>query len=159
MPVDNLLANFRQRVGLERAVVRSNGRRVSAPWDEPLIANPGDTIPLVLGWKSLDYAEESYTIFVHLIDLANRPILALDYTPLGGAAPTHLWIPKWLPGQQFIDPYRLQIPDDLPPGTYLIEVGLYEMVGGRRLHIADQQGNTVGDRYILGSVIVEEKES
>jgi hypothetical protein len=41
----------------------------------------------------------------------------------------------------------------------LIEVGLYEMVGGRRLHIADQQGNTVGDRYILGSVIVEEKES
>ncbi len=159
MPVDNLLANFRQRVGLERAVVRSNGRRVSAPWDEPLIANPGDTIPLVLGWKSLDYAEESYTIFVHLIDLANRPILALDYTPLGGAAPTHLWIPKWLPGQQFFDPYRLQIPDDLPAGTYLIEVGLYEMVGGRRLHIADQQGNTVGDRYILGSVIVEEKES
>jgi hypothetical protein len=159
LPLDNLLANFRQRVGLEWALARSNGRRASAPWSEPLVANPGDTIPLVLGWKSLSYAEESYTIFVHLIDLANRPILALDYTPLGGAAPTHLWIPKWLPGQQLIDPYRLEIPDDLPPGTYLIEVGLYEMVGGRRLHIADQEGNSVGDRYILGSVTVQENES
>jgi hypothetical protein len=159
MLLDNLLANFRQRVGLEWAVARSNGRRASAPWGEPLVANPGDTISLVLGWKSLDYAEESYTIFVHLIDLANRPILALDYTPLGGAAPTHLWIPKWLPGQQLIDPYRLEIPTGLAPGTYLIEVGLYEMVGGRRLQIADQEGNSVGDRYILGSVIVQANES
>ena len=115
---------------------------------------PGDTIPVVLGWRSLDYAEQSYTIFVHLIDLANRPILALDYTPLGGAAPTHLWIPKWLPGQRFTDPYRLTIPEDLAPGTYLIEVGLYEMVGRRRLNISDDNGNLVGDRYILGSISI-----
>jgi hypothetical protein len=33
------------------------------------------------------------------------------------------------------------------------------MVGGRRLHIADQEGNSVGDRYILGSVTVQENES
>jgi len=159
MSLDNLLANFRQRIGLEWATVRNDGRRISAPWDEPFTVRPGDTIPLRLGWKSLDYAEESYTIFVHLIDLANRPIVALDYTPLGGAAPTHLWIPKWLPGQHLTDPYRLQIPDDLPPGTYLIEVGLYEMVGNRRLHIADKEGNLVGDRYILGSIIVEAGDS
>ncbi len=159
IPLDNLLANFRQRVGLEQATARTGFRSVSAPWDEPLVVQPGDTIPLTLGWKSLDYAEESYTIFVHLIDLANRPIVALDYTPLGGAAPTHLWIPKWLPSQKYTDPYRLTIPDGLAPGTYLIEVGLYEMVGLRRLHIADKDGNLVGDRYILGSIIVENPDS
>ncbi len=152
----NLLANFRQRVGLQGATARSNGRSVTAPWQEPLTAQPGDTINLVLDWKSLAKAEESYTVFVHLIDLANQPIVALDYTPLGGAMPTHLWIPKWLPGQTMRDPYRLQIPPDLAPGTYLIEVGLYEMVGGRRLHIADEMGNLVGDRNILGAVIVIE---
>ena len=92
---------------------------------------------------------------MHLIDASNRPIVALDYTPLGGAAPTHLWIPKWLPGQQYVDPYRLVIPEDLAPGTYFIEVGLYEMVGMRRLHIADEDGNLVGDRLILGAVVVE----
>jgi hypothetical protein len=159
IPLDNLLANFRQRVGLKWATARAGSRSVAAPWDEPLIAQPGDTIPLTLGWKSLGYAEESYTIFVHLIDLANRPIVALDYTPLGGAAPTHLWIPKWLPSQGYMDPYRLTLPDELAPGTYLIEVGLYEMVGKRRLHIADEKGNLVGDRYILGSINVEASDS
>ncbi|MCB0000410.1 MAG: hypothetical protein KDE56_31810, partial [Anaerolineales bacterium] len=149
-----LLANFRQRVGLRQATARLNGRRATAPWPEPLAARPGDTVNLVLQWESLDYAEESYTVFVHLIDLGNRPLVTLDYTPLGGAVPTHLWIPKWLPGQRLYDPYRLQIPPDLPPGQYLIEVGLYEMVSKRRLHMADAAGNLVGDRYILGSVTV-----
>ncbi len=151
---DDLLANFRQRVGLEWATAGGFGQRSAAPWNQPIKVEPGEVIPVTLGWRSLDYAEQSYTVFVHLIDQANQPLVALDYTPLGGAAPTHLWIPKWLPGQRFIDPYRLTIPDNLAPGTYFIEVGLYEMVGGRRLNIADQDGNLVGDRYILGSINV-----
>lgn len=154
---DTLLANFRQRVGLVSATA-SKGitDRHRAPWDTPITARPGETIDLTLRWQCLNYATESYTIFVHLIDLANQPLVTLDYTPLGGSVPTHLWFPKWLPGQQFTDPYHLQIPPDLPPGQYLIEVGLYEMVGKRRLHIADANGNLVGDRYILGSVLVDE---
>ncbi len=149
----HLLANFRQRVGLVTAVARHEGRH-AAPWQQPIIARPGETITLHLTWQALAKAEESYTIFVHLIDLENRPIVSLDYTPLGGSAPTHLWFPKWLPGQWYVDPYRLTIPADLPPGEYLIEVGLYEMVSQRRLHLSDAQGNLAGDRYILGSVVV-----
>ena len=150
-----LLANFRQRVGLASATARNAlaGRR-TAPWSDPLTAEPGDAIQLTLEWQSLAPAEESYTVFVHLIDAANQPIVALDYTPLGGSTPTHLWIPKWLPGQQMLDPYRLEIPAGLPPGTYFIEVGLYEMTGGRRLHMADEDGNLIGDRYILGPIQV-----
>ena len=124
-------------------------------WDEPLTGHPGDTVHLLLRWKAMARAEESYTVFVHLIDAANRPLVTLDYTPLGGSAPTHLWIPKWLPGQRLLDPYRLKLPEDLPPGTYYIEVGLYEMVGKRRLQMADRVGNLIGDRLILGAVIVE----
>lgn len=155
---DHLLANFRQRVGLVSATARANGRAAAAPWDEAsaLHVQPNDTVHLTLHWQSLAAAEESYTIFVHLIDAANRPLLTLDYTPLGGSMPTHLWIPKWLPGQQMLDPYRLIIPPDLPPGVYYLEVGLYEMVGGRRLHISDQSGNLAGDRLILGPVVVGE---
>lgn len=152
---DGLLANFRQRIGLAGATARDGFDRRTAPWQEPIYAAPGDVIDLTLEWKSLASAEESYTIFVHLIDLANRPILSLDYTPLGGATPTHLWFPKWLPGQQMLDPYRMELPADLPPGHYLIEVGLYEMTGRRRLIMSDANGNHIGDRYILGSVIVE----
>ncbi|VAW32478.1 hypothetical protein MNBD_CHLOROFLEXI01-3711, partial [hydrothermal vent metagenome] len=154
---DQLLANFRQRVGLVGATARANDRRATAPWtpENMITASPGDTVNVTFQWESLAKAEESYTIFVHLIDAANVPYVFLDYTPLGGSSPTHLWIPKWLPGQQFIDPYRLTIPPDLPPGTYFIEVGLYEMVSGRRLHISDSAGNLTGDRYILGAIQVE----
>jgi hypothetical protein len=148
------LANFRQRVGLESASARYGRRSYEAPWVDAIAVKPGDTIRLLLNWRALDYAEESYTVFVHLIDEANRPYVALDYTPLGGAAPTHLWIPKWLPGQRYGDPYRLTIPEDLPPGNYLIEAGLYEMVGKRRLHLADEAGNLIGDRFVLGRVNV-----
>lgn len=154
--VGTLLANFRQRVGLAAATASGpETRRVSAPWTVPLQARPGERIHLILDWTALDYAEESYTVFVHLIDEANRPLVALDYTPLGGAAPTHLWIPKWLPGQRYQDPYQLTLPADLQPGTYYIEAGLYEMVGKRRLHISDEDGNLAGDRFILGAVLVE----
>ncbi|UCG24726.1 MAG: DUF2723 domain-containing protein [Chloroflexota bacterium] len=157
-PIDTgrLLTTFRQRAGLVAAAARNGlSDRRRAPWEEPMRARPGDTINVTLQWQSLAPAEESYTVFVHLIDLANQPLVALDYTPLGGSTPTHLWIPKWLPGQQMTDPYRLQLPEDLPPGDYLIEAGLYEMTGGRRLHLADPAGNLVGDRYILGSVVIE----
>jgi hypothetical protein len=151
----HLLANFRQRVGLVGATAWHGLRRQVAPWEHPIHARPGDVIHLVFEWESLALAEESYTIFVHLNDMGHVPHVSLDYTPLGGATPTHLWFPKWLPGQRMLDPYRLEIPADLAPGHYYIEVGLYEMVGLRRLHISDQQGNLNGDRFILGTVIVE----
>lgn len=154
---DNLLANYRQRVGLAGASGRSGLQFRTAPWSEPMLLRPGQTINLTLHWLCLDYAEESYTIFIHLIDGANQPLVALDYTPLGGSAPTYLWIPKWLPGQQFADPYRLTIPPTLPPGDYAIEVGLYEMVSQRRLHISDPAGNLTGDRYILGGIRLPEQ--
>lgn len=150
--LDRLLANFRQRIGLMSATARLGRDRRTAIWDEPLAGRPGDTIQLLLRWRSLARAEESYTVFVHLIDGDNRPIMALDYTPLGGSAPTFLWIPKWLPGQHYLDPYRIVLPDDLPPGRYYLEVGLYEMVSKRRLHMSDPLGNLIGDRLILGAV-------
>lgn len=153
---DHLLANFRQRVGLVSAWAQQGAAFRSAPWtDEPLVVQRGEAINLLLQWQSLAPAEESYTVFVHLIDASNYPYTTLDYTPLGGSAPTHLWIPKWLPGQRLLDPYRLPVDETLAPGTYYVEVGLYEMTGRRRLHIAGPDGSLQGDRYILGAVQVE----
>ena len=150
----DLLANFRHRVGLTKLTARSGFERRQAPWDTPLSVNRGDVVIITPRWEALDFAEESYTIFVHLIDLNNVSYASLDYTPLGGAVPTHLWFPKWLPGQRVADPYRLVIPEELPPGQYLIEVGLYEMTSQRRLAMHDANGNQVGDRYIAGALEV-----
>ncbi|MDT8306301.1 MAG: hypothetical protein RRC07_10215, partial [Anaerolineae bacterium] len=150
-----LLANFRQRVGLDRGWGQQGLQLRRAPWQEPIVARRGETVKLLLEWQSLALAEESYTVFVHLIDAENKPYVFLDYTPLGGSAPTHLWIPKWLPGQRYLDPYRVPIEETLTPGLYYLEVGLYEMTSQRRLHIAGPDGSLEGDRFILGPVLVE----
>ncbi|HSH03230.1 MAG TPA: DUF2723 domain-containing protein [Anaerolineae bacterium] len=168
---DYLLANFRQRVGLRAAYFNNApipnllAPTRQAPWNTQFDTGRGASVPtvkrgntlhLTLEWESLAPAEESYTIFVHLVDANHQPVIQpLDYTPLGGAAPTHLWIPKWLPGQRFLDPYQIHLPLDIPPGTYTLEVGLYEMTSLRRLHLADKDGNLAGDFYTLGSIIVE----
>jgi len=97
---------------------------------------------------------DSYTVFIHLIDGSGHPVLGHDYTPLGGACPTYLWFPKWLPGQTFSDPYRLTVPADLPPGDYWLEVGMYGMTSLQRLPVVNLEGNLAGDRIILGPVRV-----
>ncbi|MEM7800583.1 MAG: DUF2723 domain-containing protein [Chloroflexota bacterium] len=153
---DHYLANFRQRVGLRSAILVGNGEIRRDQWDEALITAPGDVLWFVPEWEVIDQAEESYTIFVHLIDVNNQLYIDdLDYTPLGGATPTHLWFPKWLPGQRMRDPYRVVIPEGLAPGPYFLEVGIYEMRSGRRLHMHDTDGNLIGDRFILGEILVE----
>ncbi len=126
-----------------------------AVWEEPLVVRGGDALRLILKWRALTSPRDSATIFIHLIDGTGRPVVGHDYTPLGGSAPTYLWFPKWLPGQTYTDPYRLEIPADTPPGEYWLEVGMYGMTSLRRFPVVDLKGNLAGDRVILGSVRVE----
>ena len=149
------LANLDNQIALTGARVRVAGQRRAGTWQEPLDAQAGRPLHLTLRWLALAPPRQSQTVFIHLLDEAGRYVMGHDYTPLGGASPTYLWFPKWLPGQTFIDPYRLMLPADLPPGNYLLEVGLYGMTSLRRLPVVDSAGNLAGDRVILGPVRVE----
>jgi hypothetical protein len=149
------LANLDNQVALMGAQARAGLHARRAPWEEPLVVRAGRPLHLTLTWRALASPRDSYTVFIHLIDGAGRPVVVHDYTPLGGACPTYLWFPKWLPGQTLIDPYRLVLPADLPPGDYWLEVGMYGMTSLRRLPVVDLGGNLAGDRVILGPVRVE----
>jgi hypothetical protein len=146
------LANFNAQIALLGAT--ANGVQ-AAPELPTLTVRPGDTIRLGLNWLAQQQVEESYTIFVHLIDGHNRLIAQRDYTPMGGAFPTQLWIPKWIAGQSVDDPYPIKVPDDLPPGDYFIEAGLYGMTSQRRAPIIGRDGSLAGDRVILLKVSVQ----
>ncbi|PIE80393.1 MAG: hypothetical protein CSA11_07945 [Chloroflexi bacterium] len=150
---DHILANFRNEIGLVESILIHNRESVHAPWTT-INARSSDTLHLIVKWEALAKPSESYTVFVHLTNMAEHPVI-LDYTPLGGASPTYLWFSKWLPGQEFLDPYRITL-EGVPPGEYIIEVGLYEQFTLRRLYQIDDQGNAIGDRYILGKVVIEE---
>jgi hypothetical protein len=149
------LANLDSRVVLLGGRTSARSQAASIPWSEPLVVRPGDDIQVWLDWQALKTIDQPYTVFVHLIDGSGRPWAQHDYTPMGGAFPTFLWIPRWFEGQRVSDPYKLTVPPDAPPGDYWIEVGMYGMTDLRRLQHFDSEGNLAGDRYILGPVRIE----
>lgn len=153
--LETALANLNSEIALTGAAARVGSQPARAFWTQPLVARPGQEIEIWLDWLALRRVETSYKVFVHLIQndqLAAPP--ADYYTPLGGAFPTHLWIPVWLEGQSVSDPYRLTIPSTLPPGEYAIEIGLYELTSTRRAPLFDRAGSLAGDRVILGPIAV-----
>jgi len=151
----NILANLDNQVALVSASARTGLQIRQANWEKPLTVQPGQVIHLTLTWRGLATPRDSCTVFIHLMDGANRPVEEInpDDTPLGGSFPTYLWFPKWLPGQTVDDPYRLVIPPDLPPGDYYLEAGMYGMTSHRRLPVVNLAG-LAGDRVILGPVQV-----
>jgi 4-amino-4-deoxy-L-arabinose transferase-like glycosyltransferase len=148
-------ANVNSRIALLGGRASARGRTVKTPWTEPLPVYPGDRVQVWLDWRALTSVDQPYTVFVHLIDGAGRPLAQHDYTPMGGAFPTFLWIPRWIEGQTISDPYTLTVPPDAPPGDYWIEAGMYGMTSLRRAYHFDPAGNLAGDRYILGQVQVQ----
>lgn len=148
------LTNLGNEVVLASGWARAGTRVRTGTWRRPVVLRSGDSLHLQLRWHVLAEPSTSYTVFIHLMDSQGQLRFGHDYTPLGGAFPSYLWFPKWLPGQHVVDPYRLVLPDDLPSGHYSLEVGMYEMGSVRRIPQLDENGMLTGDRYILGPVEV-----
>ena len=149
------LGNFDQKLLLSGAQVRRGWRTYTAPWPEPPAVHPGETLNVTLHWRCLQPMRESYTVFVHLIDAANRPWGQKDNPPLNAAFPTFYFVSRWLPGQTVADPFPVPVDPATPPGEYWLEVGLYSTESLRRVPVFNREGDLVTDRVIIGSVRVE----
>ncbi len=55
------------------------------------------------------------------------------------------------PGDVFAQIHRLTLPDNLPPGSYPIAIGLYAQPDGKRLPILENQ-QPRGDRLFLSAL-------
>lgn len=161
--MNSALGNFGGRMLLTGAAVRLGGQTNHVPWGAPPTARAGETIRVTLHWRCLRRMDESFKISVQFIGpglfnpRTQGPVWGQDdMWPVGGAFPTHLWIPKWVEGQQIVDAHEFEIDPAVPPGDYYIAVVVYDMVGERRLGTLDAQGNVEGDLLVLGAVRVEE---
>ncbi len=115
-------------------------------------ANPGDVLQGTFSWRALGQLDKSYAVFVHLVDQNDHVWGQHDSQPVGGAKPTTQWVPR----EVLTDRQGLSIPLNIPPGQYHIEVGLYDVHSGLRLPLLDDNGNSIGDRLLLGTVFVGE---
>ena len=111
---------------------------------------PGDRVALTLFWRALSPIGVDYTVFTHVLG-PQGVITQADGYPCGGAYPTS----QWAKDQVVEDRYSWTIPQDLAPGEYPIEVGMYLLDTGERLPVFNQQGERLEeDRVLLGSLTV-----
>jgi len=97
----------------------------SACGNEKCLA-PDAPLEVRLYWQALDEIERGYVRFVHLLDADGRLVSQSDAPP--GGYPT----PGWVPGEYITDDASLAT-TGLSPGTYRLEVGLYDPATGLRL--------------------------
>jgi 4-amino-4-deoxy-L-arabinose transferase-like glycosyltransferase len=113
---------------------------------------PGGTLNLVLYWQAEHEIRVSHTVFTHLLGTDGRIWAQMDSIPLTGGAPTT----SWLAGEVLVDEYQLILDPQAPPGTYEIEIGMYDSNSGRRLAVWVDGTQMEGDRMLLGEVRVTE---
>ncbi len=112
------------------------------------LIQPGQKLPITLYWQAEDKTEQPVTAFAHLLDNNGNIVAQSDRWP--GGLPSNVWAS----GQVIVDDHSLDIPEELPPGTYQLAVGLYFAHNGQRLPAADVGGERISDdRFILPVVL------
>lgn len=107
------------------------------------------SLQITLYWQAREVVEQSYKVFVHLLDSNDRIVSQRDSLPLAGEWPTT----AWPPGQIVADVYDLSLPAGLPAGEYRLAIGMYHPVTGNRLPVS----GTEDKRVILEPVIIGRK--
>lgn len=133
------------RVGFE------NGAELWGHSAIPPRLSPGERLDLSLYWQASRTLDREYVAFVKLLSQDWRQLAGDDRLPLEGVYPMS-W---WRPGEVVRDARTLVIPEDAPPGAYLVVVGMYAY--------PDQAVAIIGkadDRFqvTLGQVVVSSQE-
>ena len=122
--------------------------------------SPGGIVPLTLYWRTDRSLIDRYKVFTHLLgetyNAATGNFLwgQQDNEPGNGQDLTTLWVP----GTVIVDNYRIPVDPLAPPGSYTVEVGLYGLVDGVRLPVAEAEGKVQDDAVHLTTVTVSSNE-
>lgn len=94
---------------------------ISGAFPSPI--HPGQPLPIRLRWKAAHPLRRDLAVFIHLVDAAGQTVAQSDGPPVAGLAPTTRW------QGLVVDRHGLIVPPNLRPGTYWIDVGLYDAAG------------------------------
>lgn len=110
---------------------------------------PGEIVQVTLFWEAIRPVTQRYKVFLHLVNEQGDPLAQRDAEPGGGLAPTT----TWTPGEPIIDNHGILIPSSVPPGTYQLNLGLYDLADPlARLSVSGTDGPR--DFYPLATVTV-----
>lgn len=113
-------------------------------------AQAGKSAQVTLTWRADNAVETRYVTFVHLVDGQNRIWAQDDHEPMNGWLRTD----RWSVGDETIDGFTLQLPDDIPPGSYRITAGLYRVNDQKNLIARSTAGEELGDAPVIGELTI-----
>jgi hypothetical protein len=100
---------------------------------------PGETVEVILYWRTFASLDRQYTIFVHLLDAAGQWVTGWDMMPRYNTYPTTDW-----PVAELIDDAHIvPLAADIPPGEYTLALGMYYWGTGERMPAYTRQGETI----------------
>jgi len=112
---------------------------------------PGSPIVITLQWQALRNVVENDHVFIAFVDAQGKSWGQVDSQPGFNFTPTT----RWQPGELMEDTYILNLPPDLPPGTYQLRVGMYDPDTMQRRQTHNRAGET-SDQIWLGELVVGE---
>jgi len=115
----------------------------------------GETLHLTLYWQAVTRMDESYTVFVHLLNKDGIMGGQWDSVPGDGLLPTT----SWLDGEVIADGYEVPIRAGAPPGEYVIEIGMYDVYTGERLEVRGEGEYAEGNRIVLHKIQIPREDS
>ena len=110
----------------------------------------GEPIRLTLHWQAQEGQRRAYTVFTHILRADGVQTAGWDNPPCQTTCPTD----TWRQGEIIRDEYAVPTAHDWQPGEYTIEIGMYDPDTGERLKVLDGQGQPIGDRITLETVMI-----
>jgi hypothetical protein len=106
------------------------------PEQHPIFSKRVPGLPVTLHWETINRMHGEHNVYIRLVDAEGNNWGQIDRLILAG-----LWRPdRWQPGFIIRDEYRLPIDPATPPGTYHLEVGLYDFATGQTYGLARNIG-------------------
>jgi hypothetical protein len=94
------------------------------------------TLSLTLWWQAQSQMDRDYTAFIHLVGPDGQLLAQDDWLMNSNSGPTS----HWKVGDTVEDRRELALPGDLPPGRYVLKIGVYYWETGERLSVSDEAG-------------------
>jgi 4-amino-4-deoxy-L-arabinose transferase-like glycosyltransferase len=110
----------------------------------------GTPVLMTSYWQTRVAPAGDYTVFLHLLDQKGNLIAQKDSPPGLAAFPTS----QWAKGQTVVDYRSLQLPSDLPSGSYKLVAGVYDTHTGQRLPIKPHWWDRSQDKVEISQIEV-----
>jgi hypothetical protein len=102
-------------------------------WDGPLQA--GESLQVLSFWKVTNRSQEGIKLFLHLLDEDGEIVAQHD----GLDVLMH----GLQPGDELVQLHTAELPDDLAPGDYGLQIGAYSADDFSRLRLPDERSDRI----------------